>query len=203
MDKSGLCAYLGVYAPGNLSTRRPGSERIIISPSGYNKGSLKSEDLVVVDLNGKRLEGKNKPSVETPMHCAIYRRRPDVNAVVHAHSPGCIAFGVAGLELPATTIELSAVSGARVPLARYVTPGTDELGLVTAEALGESQAVLMANHGMAAVGRTLLEAYHNALSVEFTAMVNINAKSLGAINEIPPEEVKRVRRDILEKYGQK
>src|SRR5208337_5392435 len=89
MNESGLCAFLGAYAPGNLSARLPQSNRIIISPSGFDKGALKPKDLVIVNLKGELLEGKLRPSTETPMHCAIYRKRPELNAVVHAHSSGC------------------------------------------------------------------------------------------------------------------
>jgi L-fuculose-phosphate aldolase len=203
MNASGLCAFLGVYAPGNLSARLPGSERIIISPSGFDKGSLKPGDLVVVDLNGRRVEGRYKVSTETPTHCAIYRKRPDVNAVVHAHSPGGLAFAVAHQEIPATTIELAAVSGARVPLAKYATPGTEALAVATVEALGNGDAVIMSNHGIAAVGATLDEAFNNALSVEFTARININARALGGIAELPTDEVSAIRNYVLSKYGQK
>jgi L-fuculose-phosphate aldolase len=203
MDESGLAMFLGVYAPGNLSARLPGSERIIVTPSGFPKGSLKPEDLVVVDLHGNRIEGKWRPSIETPMHCAIYRRRQDVNGIVHAHAPRSLAYAVAYEEIPATTIELAGVTGGRVPVAKYVTPATEELGEVTAETLGEGDAVLMGNHGLVAVGRSLEEAFNNALSVEYTAMVNIYAKVLGRPVELPTEEVRAVRRYIIEKYGQK
>ncbi len=203
MNASGLCAFLGVYAPGNLSARLPGSERIIISPSGLDKGSLKPQDLVVVDLNGHKLEGKYNFSTETPTHCAIYRKRPDVNAIVHAHSPGGLAFAVARREIPSTTIELAAVSGARVPLAKYATPGTEALAIATVEALGSGNAVVMANHGIAAVGATLNEAFNNALSVEFTARININATALGSVTELPADEVTGIRNYVLKKYGQK
>ena len=203
MNESGLCAFLGVYSPGNLSARLPQSNRIIISPSGFDKGSLRPQDLVVVDLSGHRIEGKNRPSVETPMHCSIYRRRLDVNAIVHAHSPGCLAYGVANQEIPATTIELAAVIGMRVPLAKYATPGTKALADNTLEGLGDCDAVIMANHGLTAVGKNLEEAFQNALSVEFTARININAKTLGSIVELPPQEVSKIRKYVLEEYGQK
>lgn len=203
MDESGLALFLGIYAPGNLSARLPGSERIIVTPSGFPKGALKPEDLVVVDLYGKKIEGKWRPSIETPMHCAIYRRRPDVNGIVHAHPPRSLAYAVVYEEIPATTIELAGVTGGRVPVAKYATPATEELGEITAETLRDKDAVLMGNHGLVAVGRTLEEAFNNALSVEYTAMVNIYAKVLGTPVELPLEEVKAVRRYILEKYGQK
>ena len=203
MSKSGLCAFLGVYAPGNLSARLPGSNRIIISPSGLDKGSLKPRDLVVVDLDGKQVEGRNRPSVETSMHCAIYRKRPNVNGIVHAHSPGCLGFAVAHEEIPATTIELAAVVGRRVPIAEYATPGTEKLGEITANTLGDGGAVVMANHGLVAVGHSLDEAFHVALSVEMTALVNLRAKALGSIVELPAGEVSGIRRYVLQKYGQK
>jgi len=203
MNQSGLCAFLGVYAPGNLSARLPGSSRIIISPSGLDKGSLRPVDLVVVDLNGQHIEGKYRSSTETPMHCAIYRKRRDVNGIVHAHSPGTLAFAVANQEIPATTIELAAVCGRRVPLAKYATPGTNALAETTVVGLGDSGAVVMANHGLAAVGRTLDEAFNNALSVEFTARININARNIGSAVELPAEEVTGIRNYVLEKYCQK
>jgi len=203
MDESALSAYLGVYAPGNLSARLPGSDRILISPSGFDKGALKPEDLVVVDLHGQRIAGKNKASVETPMHCAIYRVRSDVNGIVHAHSPGSLAFAVARQEILATTIELAAVCGRRVPVAEYATPGTEALAETTVRGFDSGNAVIMANHGVAAVGRTVDEAFHTALSVEFTARVNIDAKTLGSVVELPVEEVAGIRKYVLEKYGQK
>jgi L-fuculose-phosphate aldolase len=203
MNDSGLCAFLGVYAPGNLSARLPGSDRIIISPSGLDKGLLKPNYLVVVDLNGQRVEGKYRSSTETPMHCAIYRNRPEVNGIVHTHSSGSLAFAVANQEIPATTIELAAICGRRVPLAEYATPGTDRLAEITVKGLGNCEAVIMANHGLAAVGKTLDEAFSNALAVEFTARININAKILGSIVELPAEEATSIRSYVLERYGQK
>jgi len=126
-----------------------------------------------------------------------------VNGIVHAHSPGCLAFAVAHQEIPATTIELAAVSGSRVPLAKYATPGTEALAKATVEALDNSDAVIMANHGIAAVGATLNDAFNNALSVEVTARININARMLGTISELPAAEVSGIREYVLTKYGQK
>ena len=203
MDKSGLALFLGVYAPGNISARTSGSDRILVTPSGLPKGDLKPQNLVVVDPFGRKIDGRLRPSIETPMHCSIYRRRADVNGIVHAHSPMSMAYAVTNMEIPATTIELAGVCGGRVPVARYVTPATEELGEVTAEALGLSNAVIMQNHGLVAVGGTLRDAFNNALSVEYTAMVNIYGRVLGDLVELPPDEVQRVRRYVLQEYGQK
>jgi hypothetical protein len=87
MDESGLATFIGIYAPGNPSARLLGSERIIATPSDFPKGSLKQEGLVVVDLHGNRIEGKWRPSIKTTVHCAIYRRRRDVNGIVHPNAP--------------------------------------------------------------------------------------------------------------------
>lgn len=203
MSKLGFAAFFGVFAPGNLSARLPGSDKIVVTPSGLPKGALKPKDLVVVDLRGRKLEGKRRPSTETPMHCAIYRRRPDVGGVVHVHAPGSLAHAVAYKEGPVTTIELAGIVGGRVPVANYAAGGTEELGEVTAEALGDGNAALMGNHGLVAVGRSLEEAFYNALSVEYTAIVNIYAKILGNVMELPREEVANIRRYVLEQYGQK
>lgn len=203
MDKSGLALFLGVYAPGNISARTQGSDRILVTPSGLPKGDLKPQDLVVVDLLGRKIDGRLRPSIETPMHCSIYRSRADVNGIVHAHSPMSMAYAATNREIPATTIELAGVCGGRVPVARYVTPATEELGEVTAEALGLSNAVIMQNHGLVAVGGTLRDAFNNALSVEYTAMVNIYGRVLGDLVELPPDEVQRIRRYVLQEYGQK
>jgi L-ribulose-5-phosphate 4-epimerase len=203
MDESGLALFLGVYAPGNISARAPGSGRVLITPSGLPKGALKPDDLPVVDLQGRKVAGKLRSSIETPMHCSIYRRRADVNGIVHAHSPMCMAYAITNKELEATTVELAGVSGGRVPVARYVTPATEELGEITVEALGFSNAVIMQNHGLVAVGNTLRDAFNNALSVEYTAMVNIYGKIIGDLVELPPPEVRGIRKYVLEEYGQR
>ncbi|GEM_PF-1445406 len=203
MNESGLALFLGAYAPGNLSAREPASSLIHVTPSGLSKGELKPDDLVTVNLSGERVGGKLRASTETPMHCSIYRRRPDVNGIVHAHSPMSMAYAVTNKELQVTTIELAGVAGGRVPIARYVTPGTEELGEVTLEALGSGNAVIMQNHGLVTVGTTLREAFDTALSVEYTATVNLYGNLLGDLVELPAEEVRRIRRSILERYGQR
>jgi L-fuculose-phosphate aldolase len=88
-------------------------------------------------------------------------------------------------------------------LAKYATAGTEALAVATVEAFGNSNAIIMANHGIAAVGSTLDEAFNNALSVEFTARININARTLGTIAELPSGEVSGIRDYVLKKYGQK
>jgi L-fuculose-phosphate aldolase len=114
-----------------------------------------------------------------------------------------MAYAVTNSEIPPTTIELAGVCGGRVPVARYVTAATAELGEVAAETLGFGNAVLLQNHGLVAVGTTLNDAFNTALSVEYTAMVNIYGKLLGDLVEIPSEEVRGIRQYILQQYGQK
>jgi ribulose-5-phosphate 4-epimerase/fuculose-1-phosphate aldolase len=114
-----------------------------------------------------------------------------------------MAYAVTSKKLEATTIELAAVVGGAIPVARYNTPGTQELGRVTAEALRSSNAVIMQNHGLVAVGPTLKKAFETALSVEYTAMVNIYGRILGDLIELPRREVERIRKSILESYGQR
>jgi len=203
IEKSGLALYFGVYAPGNLSARNPSSTRVLVTPSGLPKGVLRPADLVAVDLHGTKIDGRLRPSTETPTHCAIYKKRPDVNGIVHVHPPMCMAYAVTNRKLEATTIELAAVAGGPIPVARYDTPGTEGLGRVTAEALGSSSAVIMQNHGLIAVGPTLKNAFETALSAEYTAMVNVCGRIIGDIVELPLREAKRIRKSILESYGQR
>jgi L-fuculose-phosphate aldolase len=203
MAKLGLTAFLGVYAPGNVSARLPMSDRIIVTPSGYAKGMLRPDDLVVVNLRGERAQGRLQPSTETPMHLAIYRRRRHVNAIVHSHSAMSLAFSVAKKEIPATTIELAAVAGGAVPVAPYATPGSEEVAEMTAKVLGKRNAVLMQNHGLVTVGRDLAEALNIAVAVEYTAQVTLYSKLLGKTIPISPIEVSKVGRGIVESYGQK
>jgi len=203
MDEAGLTSFFGVYAPGNLSARITNSNRILITPSGLPKGKLKPDDLVMVDIYGRKIKGKYKPSIETPLHCAIYRQRTDVNGVVHVHAPMSLAYAIAHKEVPATTIELAAVTGGNVPIAPYATPATEELAKITAARLGLGSAVLMANHGLVAVGQNLDEAFNIALSVEYTAAINIYAKIIGEVKKIPLKEVSKIRKFIVKRYGQK
>ena len=135
------------------------------------------------------------------MHLEVYRRRPDVNAVVHAHSVFATTIACMGWELPAVHY-LVGFSGYKVPLAKYATYGTPELARNTADALGSFNAVLMANHGLLAVGPTMLGAFSTAEEIELVAQIYVRAKAMGDPVILPREEMEVVIGKFAD-YGQK
>jgi L-fuculose-phosphate aldolase len=185
---------------GNVSARAPELKKIAITPSGLCKGLLKPNDMVIIDTTGKPLEGKKKPSSETPMHLIIYDKRSEVNAIIHTHSPFATSFAVAGLEIPVVNEELAAVVGGSVHVARYALSGTEKLGNFAYEALGDRNAVLLKNHGVVAAGPTLEDAFRTAIAVENTAKIAIFAKLLGEPIKLKDEDVKEAMENFRANY---
>lgn len=198
ISQSGLVA--GTW--GNVSARLNDHE-ILITPSGFGKGELNPEHLVVVDMSGEIIRGKLRPSMETPMHVKIYNCRPDVNAIVHTHSPMATAFAVADKKLPVITVDFASVIGEAILVAPYARPGTSELAEVVTEALNEKAVILLGNHGVVAVGDSLDEAFHIAVIVEEAAKIYIYANLIGGVSSIPDEEVNAIRNYYLKEYGQR
>ena len=129
---------------GNISTRLPG-DRVLATPTMIGKGMMRPDDLVIVDLQGRKLEGRRNASSELAMHLLIYNRRPDVGAVVHAHPPTATGYAAAGIPLNKALISEIVLSLGCVPLARYGTPGTPELSETLKDLVPHYDAVLMAN----------------------------------------------------------
>lgn len=179
---------------GNISARLD-RERLLITPSGRYKATLRPEELIIVDGEGHLLEGAPglRPTAETRMHLEAYRQRPDVNAVLHAHPPYATALTLVGLPLPVDAIpEVLLVLG-DVPTVPYATPGTAELGLSIREAIREHDALLLSHHGSLTVGATLEEALIALERVEHAAHTYALARALGALQPLPPAEVARLR----------
>lgn len=166
----GLVSALG----GNVSARIPGAEEIWITPSGVFKGDLKPEDLVKITLDGDVVEGFLRPSVEWPMHTAIYRRRPDVNAVIHAHNPIATGLALAGKPIQPITVE-SVVTLRSVPVVPFAYPGTDELAKLVAEKVGGVRALILQNHGVVGLGYNLVEAEAIVETLEEVALTQLVA----------------------------
>jgi len=177
-------------AGGNVSLRTP--QGILITPSGLPCAETGPDDLVLVDLEGRVLEGTRKPSSETPMHLAVYRHHPQVGGIVHTHSLYASAFATAGREIPPYHYMVAAV-GDRVPLAPYATFGTDALAESVVRTLGGRYgAALLERHGVLAVGATPEEALDRAVAVEHVAHVTYLALQLGYPEPLPPDEVQRL-----------
>jgi L-ribulose-5-phosphate 4-epimerase len=193
---------LVAWTSGNLSGRDPGSGLVVIKPSGIRYEDLTPENMVVVDLEGKLIEGEYKPSSDTAAHLYIYRHRPEINGVVHTHSTFATAFAAAGKPIPPVLTAISDEFGGHIPLGAYARIGGDEIGRVLIESIGNSPAILMKNHGVFTIGKTPEAAVKAAVMVEDVARTVFYAMQLGPLDEIPAEEIARAHRRYLEEYGQ-
>jgi L-ribulose-5-phosphate 4-epimerase len=191
-----------VWTSGNVSGRDPASGLIAIKPSGVRYDKLTPENLVLVDVDGKLVEGKLKPSSDTAAHLYIYRHRPDVNGVVHTHSTFATAFAAVGKPIPAYLTAICDEFGGPIPCGGYAKIGGDEIGREVIRSIGASPAILMKNHGVFTIGKTPEEAVKAAVMVEDVARTVFYALQLGTIDEIPADEVARAHRRYREEYGQ-
>ncbi len=140
---------------GNISARVHGIDAFLIKSSGSRMGFLKPEELVLVDLQGKKLSGERSVSLETPMHAAIYRERRDVQAVVHTHPPAATAFGIAKMQIIPLQIEMYMLFPNGVPVVPFMVPGSKALAGAVQKKLADCDAVLLENHGIVTVGATI------------------------------------------------
>lgn len=186
---------------GNISMRLP--EGILISPSGMDYDKLEEEDLVLLDLEGKILEGKRRPSSELLMHLEIYKNYSAINSVIHTHSLYASAFAVSRKEIPAIIEDMVQIAGGNIRLADYALPGTKDLARNVVQALEDRNACLMANHGLTGMGRDIEEAFKVCLIVEKAAQIAQLAYSLGDLHLLSDEDVAIMREDYLTSYGQK
>jgi len=181
---------LVVGTSGNVSMRlgeRGGRELLAITPNGRYYDSLDVDDIVVLDFEGKRVEGEFAASIEKMLHIGVYKARKKVNAVIHTHPPFGSAIAVAGLEIPAILDDQVTQIGGEIKVAQYALPGSPELVQNVLSALGPRNAVLLANHGALSVGRDMREAFTVCELLEKTAKIYICALSLGRVNLLPAE----------------
>ncbi len=193
---------LVTWTSGNVSGRDPATSLVVIKPSGIRYENLSPENMVVVDLDGKVVEGMYKPSSDTFAHVYVYRHRPDVNGVVHTHSTFATAWAAAGRPIPPILTAICDEFGGPIPVGAYAKIGADEIGQEVIRSIGEGPAILMKNHGVFTIGATPEAAVKAAVMVEDVARTAFYALQLGRPDEIPPEEVARARRRYLEEYGQ-
>ncbi len=173
---------------GNISVRISDRE-ILTTPTGVSKGFMTPEMIVCVDMDGKVISGSLKPSSELKMHLRVYRERPDVRSVVHAHPITATAFSVCGMGLDKAFMPELVVTLGVVPLADYATPGTTEVPDSITQYLKDYNAVLLAHHGALTWGKDLMEAYFRLESVEFSAQIVWKARMIGSPNQIPCEKL--------------
>ena len=169
------------FAPardGNISVRLDAS-RVLTTPTCLSKGMMTPDDLVVTDMQGRPLSGARPPSTELAMHLLIYRLRPDVHAICHAHPPIATGFAAAGVPLDKAILSEAVFSLGCVPLAPYGTPGTSELCDSIEPLLRNYDAILLANHGAVTYGPDLLTAFFRMETVEHFAQVSLVTHLLG------------------------
>ena len=173
---------------GNVSARA-GPNAYLITPSGVRKAEVKPEDLLLVDGEGRIIEGAGKPSVELPLHLAVYRARPDVDAIIHAHPIYATVLSVLRLDLEPIVEELALYVGGSVRVADYAPSGTPELAENVLRALGDRNAAILANHGVLACGNDVDEALNVLECVESAAQIYLFSRLVGEPTKLPREVV--------------
>lgn len=188
------------FAPGtagNLSLRLPfgdrfNERRILATPTGCSKALLRPSDMVIVDLDGNFISGTRNVTSEIGMHLAVYRARPDVNAVVHAHPPISTGFASCGLALDAPLCAEIIMTLGKIPLAPYATTGTDEVAASLEPFLRDHDAILLANHGLVTYGKDLIDAFMKTEVCEHFAQVCLTARQLGCAKPLEPEALDKL-----------
>ncbi len=187
-----------VSSDGNVSIRLS-EDRVLATPTMMCKGRMTEADLAVTDMDGKAISDK-RASSELAMHLLIYKMRPDIRAVCHAHPPHGTAFAVAGLAIDKPILSEVILTLGCVPLTDYGTPSTNELTEAMKPYVAHHNALLMANHGAVAYGEDLWQAFDRLETLEHTAKIAILAKALGGANDLPQDAIEKLI-DIREKAG--
>jgi len=190
-------------AGGSLSARTSKTDEVLIKPSGFSLADLSPEHVVKVNLDGKVLEGDYRPSSDTPWHLMIYKQRPEVKAIVHAHPPICGGFACAGVSLDIPTFTEVIIQVGRIPLMEYATPTTMEYAKLIVDSMKDANALLMKNHGIITVGANLRQAFQRAELLEDFAKMVLIAKILGGPKELPPGETHKLRTLESERWRMK
>ncbi|WP_077298754.1 L-ribulose-5-phosphate 4-epimerase [Virgibacillus pantothenticus] len=194
---------LVLWTSGNVSARDPETNYVVIKPSGVLFDKLTPEKMVVVDLHGKVIEGDLTPSVDTASHLYVYRLRDDVHGIVHTHSPYATSFAITGEPLHIYTTTSAAVFGGTIPISQFAVIGEEEIGQEIVEKIGESEAILIRNHGIFTIGKTSEKALKNAVVLEETAQSVHYAMLRTKIEPLSEEVVERGYRIYHDTYGQK
>ena len=177
---------------GNISVRLD-EARLLTTPKSVSKGFMTPEMMCVVDLDGRKLAGERDPSSELLMHLEVYRQRPDVRAVVHAHPPLATGFAVAGIPLDRAVLAEVITTLGSVPIAEYGTPSTRELPDAVRRYIRAHDGLLLANHGALTVAHELFAAYYKMETIEHFAKISLVARLLGGERLLTAEEVARLQ----------
>jgi L-fuculose-phosphate aldolase len=184
---------------GNISLRLDAG-RLLMTPTSVCKGFMSPEMMCITDLDGKKLSGERNPSSEMQMHLEVYRQRPDINAVVHAHPPVATAFAVAGIPLDRAVLAEVVTTLGSVPIAEYATPSTKELPEAVRKYVKAHDGMLLANHGALTLGTDVFAAYYKMETIEHFANISFVARMLGGERLLSRDEVMRLQ-GLRGRYG--
>ena len=184
---------------GNISVRL-GSDRLLMTPKSVCKGFMTPDMMCITDLDGRKLQGERDPSSEMLMHLEVYRQRPEIQAVVHAHPPTATGFAVAGIPLDRAVLAEVLTTLGSIPIAEYATPSTKELPEAVRHYIKAHDGMLLANHGALTVGTDLFSAYYKMETIEHFAKISLVARLLGREHLISREEVNRLQ-ELRGSYG--
>ncbi len=176
---------------GNLSVRLD-RDRVMVTPSGRSKGMMDPDEMVIVDMKGRKLSGAGKPSSEIIMHLTIYKMRPDVGSVVHAHPCTATAFASSGMALDEPLCSEIVITLGEVPLAPYAVTGSQELSESLKPFIPSHNAILMANHGVVTYGEDLRQAYLRMEAVEHYAKIVLAARQLGSTQPLNAKQLEEL-----------
>ena len=196
-----LLQYSLVSLSGGNVTVRTSDGNFLITPSAMRYETMRPEDIVLVDAEGSVLEGSRRPSSDMKAVLYLMKQRPEINAVIHTHQPYATAVGLVEDELPGCLVTVLDACGPAVPVAPFTISSDEGMGRLAAEYAGESLAVILRNHGVIAMGRSLDEALESAVYLEEAAKTYLAAKGLGPIHLLSREEIE-AERSPRGNYGQ-
>lgn len=192
---------LVVASAGNASCRVDGEPHIAVTPTSIGYDVLRPDQIAIVDLEGRLVDGPCRPSSELPTHLAIYAARPDVGGILHTHSPFVTSLSMLRRPLPPVIDEMLVWLGGGVEIADYAFTGTAELGANAVRALGDRAAVILASHGNVCVGPSLEDALHAAIVVESAARAYVQALAAGEPAVLPDDIIARGRAMYEKRIG--
>jgi L-ribulose-5-phosphate 4-epimerase len=199
--RNGLVA----WTSGNVSARVPGRDLVVIKPSGVTYDDLRPELMVVVDLDGRRVEGELSPSSDTDSHLYVYREMPDVGGVVHTHSSYATAWAARGEAIPCVITAMADEFGGDIPVGPFALIGGDDIGkgVVATLAGSRSSAILMRGHGVFTVGKDARAAVKSAVMCEDVARAVHLARALGPVQRLEQPDIDALHERYQNVYGQR
>jgi len=198
LPKNDLVRWTG----GNVSARDPESGLVVMKASGIRYEDMLPEHMVVMDIEGKLVEGNYKPSSDVFSHLYIYQHRPDVGGVVHTHSRYATAFAAVGRPIPCVLTAMADEFGGPIPCSGFALIGDEAIGKVVIETIGKSPAVLLKNHGVFTIGKDATAAVKAAVMTEDVAATVWMALQIGTPDVIPTEDVEKLHARYMNVYGQ-